>query len=41
MLGEFLKNEFLRNSILEYYSHHEGIDWRFIPPHAPYFGGTN
>jgi len=40
MLGEFLKNESLRNSILEY-SHHEGIDWRFIPPHAPYFGGTN
>ncbi|CAI6376545.1 unnamed protein product [Macrosiphum euphorbiae] len=38
LLGEFLNNNSIRKGILEY-SHQEGIDWRFIPPHAPHFGG--
>jgi len=38
LLGKFLNNESLRKGILEQ-SHQEGIEWRFIPPHAPHFGG--
>jgi len=38
ILSEFLNNNSLRRGILEY-SNQEGIDWRFIPPHAHHFGG--
>lgn len=38
ILGEFLSDDSLRKGVLDY-SRQEGIDWRFISPHAPHFSG--
>jgi hypothetical protein len=37
-LHKFLHDVQLKDAVYSFISS-EGIDWKFIPPHAPHFGG--
>lgn len=37
-LADFLQDQVTQGAITEFCAH-EGIDWKFIPEHAPHFGG--